>query len=120
VTGIVVANTSKDPTNGLTPPVIGYTASQSAGKVQLYLFGTIGGVSAQTNTTLAASYPASDTVAKAGSYATFIVSTGFDGYAITQANFQYCHGLAFLFNATGTVPPVSYLGLVMDQGVQLG
>ena len=51
VTGIVVANTSKDPTNGLTPPVIGYSAVQSAGKVQLYLFGTIGGKSAQTNTT---------------------------------------------------------------------
>jgi hypothetical protein len=120
VTGIVVANTSKDPTNGLTPPVIGYTAVQSSGKVQLYLFGTIGGLSAQTNSTIAATYPASDTVAKAGSYATFIVNTGFDGYAITQANFQYCHGLAFLFNATGGVPPVSYLGLVMDQGAELG
>ena len=116
VTGIAVANTSKDPTNGLTPPVIGYNAVQSAGKVQLYLFGTIGGASAQTNTTIAAAYPASDTVAKAGSYATFIVNTGFTGYAITQANFQYCHGLAFLFNATGAVPPVSYLGLVLDPG----
>jgi hypothetical protein len=116
VTGIVVANTSKDPTNGLTPPVIGYTAVQSAGKVQLYLFGTIAGKSAQTNTSIAAVYPASDTVAQAGSYATFIVNTGFDGYAITQANFQYCHGLAFLFNATGGVPPVSYLGLVLDYG----
>ena len=55
-------------------------------------------------------------MALAGSYATFIVNTGFDGYAITQANFQYCHGLAFLFNATGAVPPLSYLGLVMDPG----
>ncbi len=116
VTGIVVANTSKDPTNGLTPPVIGYSAVQSAGKVQLYLFGTIGGKSAQTNTSIAAVYPATDTMALAGSYATFIVNTGFDGYAITQANFQYCHGLAFLFNATGAVPPLSYLGLVMDPG----
>jgi hypothetical protein len=120
VTGIVVANTSADPTNDLTPPVIGYTATQSQGKVQLYLFGTIGGKSAQTNTSIAAVYPASDTLAKAGSYATFIVNTGFDGYAITQANFLYCHGLAFLFNATGSVPPVSYLGLVMDEGSQLG
>jgi len=116
VTGIVVANTSKDPTNGLTPPVIGYSAVQSQGKVQLYLFGTIGGTSAQTNTSIAAVYPAGDTLAKAGSYATFVVNTGFDGYAITQANFQYCHGLAFLFNANGAVPPVSYLGLVMDPG----
>ncbi len=114
VTGIVVANTSADPTNDLTPPVIGYSAVQSAGKVQLYLFGTIGGKSAQTNTTIAATYPAGDTLAKAGSYATFVVNTGFDGYAITQANFQYCHGLAFLFNGNGSVPPVSYLGLVMD------
>jgi len=119
VTGIVVANTSKDPTNGLTPPVIGYTAVQSQGTVQLYLFGTIGGKSAQTNTSIAALYPATDTMALAGSYATFVVNTGFDGYAIAQANFQYCHGLAFLFNGNGAVPPVSYLGLVMDEGKKL-
>ncbi|HEV2202442.1 MAG TPA: hypothetical protein VGR73_21705 [Bryobacteraceae bacterium] len=119
VTGIAVANTSKDPTNGLTPPVFGYTASQQQGTVQLYLFGTIGGLSAQTNTSIAAVYPAGDTLAKSGSYATFIVNTGFTGYAITQANFQYCHGLAFLFNATGAVPPVSYLGLTMDKGAKL-
>jgi hypothetical protein len=119
-TGIVVANTSKDPTNGLTPPVIGYTAVQSQGTVQLYLFGTIAGKTAQTLTTIAATYPGTDTLALPGSYATFIVNTGFDGYAITQANFQYCHGLAFLFNGNGSVPPVSYLGLVMDEGSQLG
>jgi len=124
VTGLVVANTSKDPTNciqtGCPPAVIGYTAVQSAGTVQLYLFGTIAGVSAQENYSLAAVYPAGDTLAKSGSYATFVVNTGFDGYAIAQANFQYCHGLAFLFNANGAVPPVSYLGLVMDTGSELG
>ncbi len=119
-TGIVVANTSKDPTNGLTPPVLGYTAVQSQGTVQLYLFGTIGGKSAQTNSSIAATYPATDTQALSGSYATFVVNTGFDGYAIAQANFQYCHGLAFLFNGGGGVPPVSYLGLVMDEGHKLG
>ena len=112
VTGIVVANTSADPTNALSIP--GYTAVQENGTVKLYLFGTIGGQTAKTNTSIAAQYPGTDTQALAGSYATFIVNTGFDGYAITQANFQYCHGLAFLFNATGAVPPVSYLGLVMD------
>jgi len=119
VTGIAVANTSSDPTNALTPAVFGYTAAQQNGTVQLYLFGTIGGLTAQTNTSIAAVYPGSDTLAKSGSYATFIVNTGFAGYAITQANFQYCHGLAFLFNATGAVPPVSYLGLTMDHGSQL-
>ena len=118
-TGIVVANTSKDPTNGLTPPVLGYTANQSQGTVQLYLFGTIGGKTAQTNSSIAATYPGTDTQALAGSYATFVVNTGFDGYAIAQANFQYCHGLAFLFNGGGGVPPVSYLGLVMDKGHNL-
>jgi len=114
VTGIVVANTSADPTNALSIP--GYTAVQESGTVNLYLFGTIGGKAAQTNTSIAASYngSAGGTAAPAGGYATFIVNTGFDGYAITQANFQYCHGLAFLFNATGAVPPVSYIGNVMD------
>jgi hypothetical protein len=112
VTGIVVSNTSADPTNALSIP--GYSAVQENGTVKLYLFGTISGKTAQTNTSIAAAYPGTDTQALAGSYATFIVNTGFDGYAITQANFQYCHGLAFLFNATGAVPPLSYLGLVMD------
>jgi hypothetical protein len=118
VTGIAIANTSADPTN-TSLAVPGYTAVQSSGTVQLYLFGTIGGKTAQTNTLAAATYGgvgSTDTQALAGSFATFIVNTGFDGYAIAQANFQYCHGLAFLYNATGAVPPVSYLGLVMDFG----
>jgi hypothetical protein len=115
VTGIAVANTSADPTN-TSLAVPGYTAVQSSGTVNLYLFGTIKGTTAQTSSSIAAVYPGTDTQALAGSYATFIVNTGFDGYAIAQANFQYCHGLAFLFNATGAVPPVSYLGLVMDFG----
>jgi hypothetical protein len=115
VTGIAVANTSADPSN-TSLAVPGYTALQGSGTVQLYLFGTIGGKTAQTSSSIAAVYPGTDTQALAGSYATFIVNTGFDGYAIAQANFQYCHGLAFLFNATGAVPPVSYLGLVMDFG----
>lgn len=116
VTGIVVANTSADPTN--TPLAVpGYTAVQSSGTVQLYLFGTIKGQTAQAVAGPAAVYGfASDTQALAGSFATFVVSTGFDGYAIAQANFQYCHGLAFLYNASGAVPPISYLGLVMDFG----
>jgi hypothetical protein len=114
VTGIAVANTSSDPTNALSIP--GYTAVQQSGTVNLYLFGTIAGKTAQTNSSIAAVYPGTDTQALSGSYATFIVNTGFDGYAITQANFQYCHGLAFLFNSNGAVPPVSYLGLVMDPG----
>ncbi len=112
VTGIAVANTSADPTNALSVP--GYTAVQENGTIKLYLFGTISGKTAQTNTSIAAVYPGTDTQALAGSYATFIVNTGFDGYAITQANFQYCHGVAFLFNLGGSVPPISYLGLVMD------
>jgi len=112
VTGIAVANTSADPTNALSIP--GYTAVQENGTIKLYLFGTISGKTAQTNTSIAAVYPGTDTQALAGSYATFIVNTGFDGYAITQANFQYCHGVAFLFNLGGSVPPISYLGLVMD------
>ena len=120
VTGIVVANTSSDPTNALSVP--GYTAIQESGTVNLYLFGTIGGKSGQaasnaTNPTVvpAAQYAlATDTQAQTGSYAQFVVNTGFEGYAITQANFQYCHGLAFVFTFNNSAPPLSYLGLVMD------
>ena len=120
VTGIVVANTSSDPTNALSVP--GYTAIQESGTVNLYLFGTIAGKSGQaasnaTNPTVvpAAQYAlATDIQAQTGSYAQFVINTGFEGYAITQANFQYCHGLAFVFTFNNSAPPLSYLGLVMD------
>lgn len=113
ITGIAVANTSKDPTNDTTIAVPGWTAVQESGKVTLYLFGTVGGTPATSQV-----LPAS-AVVPAGSYATFVVNTGFTGYAIANAQFQYCHGLAFLFNSGGSVPPVSYLGLVMDRGIPL-
>ncbi len=110
VTGIAVANTSKDPTNDPTLAVPGFTATQQGGKVTVYLFGTVAG-----NPATSLALPSS-AVVPAGSYATFLVNSGFTGYAIANAQFQYCHGLAFLFNSGGAAPPVSYLGLVMDRG----
>lgn len=115
VTGFAVSNTSKDPTNAGLSPLTAYTAVQQAGKVSLYLFGTN---SAGTSTVAAQAASSPSPSIASGTSATFIVggvSGGFQGYAIAQAEFQYCHGVAFLFSSTTSIPPMSYLGLVMDK-----
>jgi len=119
VTGFAVSNTSMDPTNSTAPlgpggtVVGGYSAALQSGTTTLYYFGktgsnpTVTGTAAQLATAPSATVPA-------GGFATFISPSGFAGYAIANSQFQYCHGVAFLFSTTPTIPPMSYLGLVMD------
>jgi len=121
-TGIAISNTSKDPTNALLglsgKPVTAFTAVQQEGIVDLYLFGT-NSAGSSTVATLSETSPS----IPSGTSATFVVngvSGGFQGYAIAQAQFQYCHGVAFLFSTTPSVPPMSYLGLVMDKANLFG
>jgi len=115
-TGIVVSNTSKDPTNAGLSPTTAFTAVQEAGVVSLYLFGTN---TAGTTTVAAAAAGSPSANTPAGTSATFVVggvSGGFKGYAIAQAEFQYCHGGGFIFSTIPNIPTMSYLGLVMDRG----
>lgn len=115
VTGLAISNTSMDPTNTANTAIAigGYTASKQSGKITVYYFGQTGanpvvsGTAAQT-----ASAPSASVAA--GSFATFLAPSGFAGYAIANSQFQYCHGVAFLFSTNSGVPPMSYLGLVMD------
>ena len=67
-----------------------------------------------TSGTAAQSASAPSAVVPAGGFATFLAPSGFAGYAIANAQFQYCHGTAFLFSTTPGIPPMSYVGLVMD------
>jgi hypothetical protein len=117
-TGIGISNTSMDPTNApFAPPVgpvSGYAAIKQSGIVKLFLFGTN-----SASTPVQSLFGTSPTV-PAGTSTSFLVSAvpgGFTGYAIAQSTFQYCHGVGFVF--APNMPSVSYLGLVMDQGLSL-
>ena len=130
-TGIALANTSLDP--GAT---YGFKASPQQGTVQLWYYGTgaNGGAPPSTqctNSTTAGACPG-NLVVPAGSVLTYVLSSGsstwgldnraagFAGYVIAQAQFQYCHGFAFI-TALGAGPlsaavSEGYLGIVLDPG----
>ena len=118
-TGIAISNTSKDPTNAVLSPVVpGYTALAQTGLVNLYLFGTGVDPGGAANATVVAKLQATSASVAAGTGTTFSVaglSGNFQGYAIAQAKFQYCHGLALVYGTTSGFS-FSYLGLVMDGG----
>ncbi len=124
-TGIAIANTSLDP-----GAAYGFGATPQQGTVTFFYFGTGNNGSAP---------PASQTsgVVPAGQVLTYVLSSGasfignndggikngvagFQGYLIAQANFQYCHGFAFISPVGGgpTSPGVSegYLGIIIDSG----
>ena len=50
--------------------------------------------------------------------ATGKVATNFAGYVIAQSEFQYCHGIANILSGSNLSD--TYLGLVLDNGSQLG
>jgi hypothetical protein len=124
-TGIAIANTSLDP--GAT---FGFGATPQQGAVTFFYFGIgAGGVAP----------PASQTsgIVPAGQVLTYVLSSGgggignnangmdnrasgFQGYIIAQAGFQYCHSFAFI-SALGGGPTSAgvsegYLGLILDPG----
>ncbi len=116
-TGIAIANTSTDPFGAATP---------QEGVVTFNYYGVVGVNSppptAQTSST--ATPVASGTVLlytlSQGNTAFGLDNRGanFTGYLITQAQFQYCHGFAFI-SALGAGPTNAgisegYLALVLD------
>jgi len=120
-TGIAIANTTTDPgpTNGFI------STGPQQGSVTLWFYGQGANGTAP---------PASQTsaVIPSGQLMTYVVSTGnsaqnltnaaagFQGYVIAQAQFQYCHGYAFI-TSQGSLPTSAgvsegYLGIVLDNG----
>jgi hypothetical protein len=118
-TGIAIANTTSDP--GATYGFDSTGAQQGA--VTLFYYGTSSNGTAPPT-------PQTSSVIPSGQLLTFTLSSGnsaqgitnaaagFDGYIIAQAQFQYCHGYAFItsMGATATAPATSYLGIVLDNG----
>jgi hypothetical protein len=115
-TGIAIANTTADPF---------HTVAQ-VGTVVLNFYGTVTG-----NLPQPAAYTTQDVV-QAGTELVFTLSqgggvpgggspaivvpnfAGFQGYVIAQANFQYCHGFAFISDVGAQKLAEGYLALSLD------
>jgi len=127
-TGIVVANTSLDPCGGSTSCTLPFTgpgqATPQTGAVTFYYFGTVG-IGDQNPLTVASGNPNTSKLVPAGGYVAHILSQNtttsnglgsrpnFAGYVIAQADFQYCHGVADITGAGGSVI-FNYVGLELD------
>lgn len=109
-TGVAISNTSVDPW-GTTP---------QSGNVTLNYYSAGTPPPAQTtNAPVPGGQTLVFTVSGGGNFGIGPVSNGFAGYMIAQAQFQYCHGYAYIssFGALPTSPGTSegYLGIVLDQ-----
>jgi len=110
-TGIAISNTSVDP--------FGTTPQQGNVTINYYSAGTPPPAQT-TNAPVPGGQSLVFTVSGGGNFGISGISNGFAGYIIAQAQFQYCHGYAYIssFGALPTSPGTSegYLGIVLDQG----
>jgi hypothetical protein len=150
-TGIAIANTSLDPGNA-APTVYGFHGAAQAGPVQLWFYNKnatppvepnfLGQTNTQcTNVTTPGSCTGTLSNVPAGGMLTFTLSSGgvingatpggavllpasgFTGYVIAQARFQYCHGFAFISKAGAGFQAdnlaMGYVANVLDEGSSL-
>jgi len=107
-TGVAIANTSMDPFN---------TSAQTGTVVLNYYGTTSGGGAAPPATPPLGPVPAGQelifTLSNGGNYST-PATPGFEGYIIAQANFQYCHGFAFISDVGAQKLAEGYLAISLD------
>jgi len=107
-TGVAIANTSMDPFN---------TSSQTGTVILNYYGTTSGGGAAPPATPPLGPVPAGQelifTLSNGGNYST-PATPGFEGYIIAQANFQYCHGFAFISDVGAQKLAEGYLAISLD------
>jgi hypothetical protein len=107
-TGVAIANTSVDP----------YGTSPQTGTVTLNYYGTTsgGGAAPATATTTSAVPGGAElifTLSNGGNYG-IPATPGFEGYIIAQANFQFCHGFAFISDVGAQKLAEGYLAIQLD------
>lgn len=110
-TGIAIANTSLDTT---------YNVAAQNGNVTLNFYGSLPGTPAPAPITP----QTTSTTVKAGEELLFTLSsggdhgiqqeTGFTGYIIAVANFQFCHGFAFISDLGAQKLAEGYLAIELD------
>jgi len=108
-TGVAIANTTADVLNGLAP---------QTGDVTLTYYGnTTGGGAAPPTAVTTSAVPSGAelvfTLSGGGNYG-IPATPGFQGYIIAQADFQYCHGFAFISDAGAQKLAEGYLALELD------
>jgi hypothetical protein len=107
-TGIAIANTTVDP--------FGTAAQQGIVTLNYYSGGTPPPAQ-KTNAPVPGGQTLLFTLGGGGTFG-IAATPGFSGYIIAQAEFQYCHGYAYIsaFGALPTAPgaSASYLGLILD------
>jgi len=108
-TGVAIANTTADTLNGVTP---------QQGLVTLTYYGTTTGGGAAPPTAVTTSEVPSGselvfTLSSGGNYG-IPATPGFEGYIIARANFQYCHGFAFISDAGAQKLAEGYLAIQLD------
>lgn len=106
-TGIAIANTSRDP----------FGTPAQAGTVTVNYYGrTSTGSPApapQVSQVVSAGQTLAFTLSSGGSFG-MLATPGFQGYVVARADFQFCHGFAFISDFGSNVVAEGYLGLVMD------
>jgi len=107
-TGVAIANTSVDP----------FGTSPQTGTITLNYYGTTsgGGAAPAAFTTTSAVAGGSElifTLSNGGNYGT-PATPGFEGYIIAQANFQFCHGFAFISDVGAQKLAEGYLAISLD------
>jgi hypothetical protein len=106
-TGIAIANTSLDP----------FGTGPQQGTVKLYYFGSTagGGVAPPpfVTQTVPAGQEAIFNLSGGGNFGVPAVP-GFEGYIISVANFQYCHGFAFISDVGAQKLAEGYLAIQLD------
>ncbi len=106
-TGIAIANTSLDP----------FGTGPQQGTVKLYYFGSTAGGGVAPPPFVTQTVPAGQelifNLSGGGNFGVPAVP-GFEGYIISVANFQYCHGFAFISDVGAQKLAEGYLAIQLD------
>jgi hypothetical protein len=106
-TGVAIANTTADP----------YGTVAQTGSVILNYYGTTSGGGAQppafTTDAVTGGQELIFTLSNGGNFSV-PATPGFEGYIIAQANFQYCHGFAFISDVGAQKLAEGYLAINLD------
>jgi len=106
-TGVALANTTQDP----------YGTVAQTGTVILNYYGTTSGGGtappAFTTQSLTGGQELIFTLSNGGNFGV-PATPGFEGYIIAQANFQYCHGFAFISDVGAQKLAEGYLAISLD------
>ncbi len=106
-TGVAIANTTSDP----------FGTSSQTGSVTLNYYGTTSGGGAApplaTSSAITGGQELIFTLSNGGNFG-IPATPGFEGYIIAQANFQYCHGFAFISDVGAQKLAEGYLAIELD------